>query len=154
MLHIEIIFTFILQPITIISSTPPLYSLHLFTLCFLTSSPPQLGAHYSKPPAKHFPGPRRRRRMALVSPCPLGDVQHPTYPKIDAQDNEKCQMWQSRSLLCSQCEGMSLITFLPPSTPNPPKGAAPPKSIQGSEGHLVWMDTKWEDKSDNLFFSC
>ena len=76
-------------------------------------------AHYSKPAAKHFPGRRRRRRMALVSPCPLGDVHHPTYLKIDAQDNEKCQMWQSRTLLCSKCEGMFLITFLPPTTFNP-----------------------------------
>ena len=53
-------------------------------LLFSHQNPPKLSwvcersAHYSKPAAKHFPGRRRRRRMALVSPCPLGDVPHPT----------------------------------------------------------------------------
>ena len=95
-------------------------------------------AHYSKPAAKHFPGLRRRRRMALVSPCPLGDVHHPTYLKIDAQDNEKCQMWQSRILLCSRCEGMSLITFLPPTTFNPGEPPRPKVSKEVRDIYYGW----------------
>ena len=110
-------------------------------------------AHYSKPAAKHFPGRRRRRRMALVSPCPLGDVHHPTYLKIDAQDNEKCQMWQSRTLLCSKCEGMFLITLLPPTTFNPGEQPHPKVFKEVRDICYGWTQNE-KDKSENLLLSC
>ena len=153
--HIEIIFTFILSPANnhYLSHSSSFNSLHQFTFCFLTTSPPQLcerSAHYSKPAAKHFPRPRRRRRMALVSPCPLGDVQHPTYPKLTfkIRKSVKCDNPES---CCAPTvkECLSLLSF-PPTTLNP--GKLPHPKV--FKGHLLWMDTKWEEKSGNLFLSC
>ena len=143
MLHVEIICTFILSPPKnhYLQFTAFTYSLCVFPVqC-------ERSAHYSQPAAKHFPRPRRRRRMALVSPCPLGDVQHPTYPKIDAQDNEKCQMWQSTILLWKNVSHYFPSPQLPPTQGRRPTQ----KYSMGTFIHKVGRKTFSSHVKDELF---
>ena len=119
-----------------------------------TSSVCERSAHYSKPVAKQFPGPWRRRRMALVSPCPLGDVHHPTYPKLTLKITKSVKCDNPDSCCApSVKECFSLLSFPPPPPNSPqPRGAAPPKSIQGSEGHL--LKTQNGENKNETTFSC
>ena len=154
--HIEIIFTFILSPANnhYLSHSSSFNSLHLFTFCFLTTSPPQLcerSAHYSKPAAKHFPRPRRRRRMALVSPCPLGDVQHPTYPKLTFKIRKSVKCDNPESCCApSVKECLSLLSF-PQLPPTHPRELPRPKVFKGVRD--IWCGWTQNGKTNQTTFS-
>ena len=89
--------------------------------------------------------------MALVSPCPLGDVHHPTYPKLTPEITKSVKCDNPDSCCAPRCEGMFLITFFPSSSPQLPstQGSCPAQKYSREWGTFA-KDTKWGKKT----FSC
>ena len=128
---------------------------------FSHQNPPKLSsvcersAHYSKPAAKHFPGRRRRRRMALVSPCPLGDVPHPTSIQKLTLKITKSVKCENPDSCCapSAKECFSLLSFPPLPTTHPTLGELlpPSTSIQGNQGfYLIFRQKKKRTKLEKF----